>query len=109
MAGAKVGAEGAFNLPYRSDDAVRAGWDAIRSFATIKFLMDKILATDSELARSRPNVQAAVDASIEFARKSPDPKVENGLLNVICQRQRRPDAVLWRRGTGLGKIRREVE
>lgn len=85
VAGAKVGAEGAFNLPYRSDDAVRAwmGRDPIVRYK--KFLMDKKLATDSELAKIETDVQAAVDASIEFARKSPDPKVENGLLNVYAK------------------------
>jgi pyruvate dehydrogenase E1 component alpha subunit len=44
-----------------------------------KFLIERKLATDSELAKIETDVQAAVDASIEFARKSPDPKVENGL------------------------------
>lgn len=84
-AGAKVGVEGAFGLPYRSDEAVRAwmGRDPIVRYKT--FLLDKKLATADELAKLETDAQAAVDASIEFARKAPDPKPSDGLLNVYAK------------------------
>lgn len=85
VAGAKVGVDGAFGLPYRSDDAVRA-WMARDPIVRYKaFLLDKKLATESELAKIDTDAQAAVEASVEFARSSPDPKVENGLKNVYAK------------------------
>jgi len=84
-AGGKVGVDGAFGLPYRSDEAVKAwmGRDPILRYKN--FLLDRKLATDSELAKIETDAQVAVDASIEFARSSPDPKVENGLMNVYAK------------------------
>jgi pyruvate dehydrogenase E1 component alpha subunit len=84
-AGAKLGVEGAFGLPYRSDEAVRA-WmtrDPILRFKT--FLLERNLATESELAKIETDAQAVVDASVEFARSSPDPKPEAGLLHVYAE------------------------
>ncbi len=84
-AGAKIGANGAFGLPYRSDEAVRAwmGRDPIVRYRT--FLLDRKLATADELTKIETDAQAAVDASIEFARSSPDPKPSDGLLNVYAK------------------------
>ncbi len=84
-AGAKVGVEGAFGLPYRSDEAVRAwmGRDPIVRYKT--FLLDRKLATADELTKVETDAQAAVDASIEFARQAPDPKPSDGLLNVYAK------------------------
>lgn len=84
-AGAKVGVDGAFGLPYRSDEAVRAwmGRDPITRYKT--FLLEKNLATADELTKIETDAQAAVDASIEFARSSPDPKPSDGLLNVYAK------------------------
>jgi len=83
-AGAKIGVDGAFGLSYRSDEAVRQ-WMSRDPIARLKtFLLERKLATDSELARIGENAQAAVDASIEFARKGPDPKPEDGLKNVYA-------------------------
>jgi acetoin:2,6-dichlorophenolindophenol oxidoreductase subunit alpha len=84
-AGAKVGVDGAFGLPYRSDEAVRA-WmarDPIVRFKT--FLVERNLATADELTKVETDAQAAVDASIQFARSAPDPKVSDGLLNVYAK------------------------
>lgn len=83
-AGAKIGADGAFGLSYRSDEAVRQ-WMSRDPIVRLKtFLLERKLATESELARIDGDAQAAVDASIEFARKSPDPKAEDGLKNVYA-------------------------
>jgi acetoin:2,6-dichlorophenolindophenol oxidoreductase subunit alpha len=82
--GAKVGADGAFGLPYRSDEAVRQ-WMSRDPIVRVKtFLLEKQLATEAELARIESDAQAAVDASIEFARQSPDPKPQDGLKNVYA-------------------------
>lgn len=85
FAGAKVGTDGAFGMSYRSDQAVRQ-WMARDPIARFKtFLVEKKLATNSELAKIESDAQAAVDASIEFARTSPDPKPEDGLKNVYAK------------------------
>jgi acetoin:2,6-dichlorophenolindophenol oxidoreductase subunit alpha len=84
-AGAKIGVDGAFGLSYRADEAVRAwmGRDPIVRYKA--FLIDKKLATDAELTQIETDAQKAVDASIEFARSSPDPKPSDGLLNVYAK------------------------
>jgi len=85
VAGAKAGADGAFGLEYRSDEAVRQ-WmarDPIARFRT--FLLERKLASESELATIDAGAQRAVDASIEFARHSPDPRPEDGLKNVYAE------------------------
>jgi len=85
MGGAKVGVDGAFGLPYRSDQAVRQ-WMSRDPIARFKaFLLERKLAAESELVKIESDAQAAVDASIEFARRSPDPKPENGLKNVYAK------------------------
>ncbi len=84
-AGAKVGVDGAFGLPYRSDEAVRA-WMSRDPIVRYKnFLLDRKLVTADELTKIETDAQAAVDASIDFARKSPDPKPTDGLLNVYAK------------------------
>lgn len=84
VAGAKVGVDGAFGLPYRSDDAVRA-WMARDPIVRYKtFLLEKNLVADSDLAKIDTDAQAAVDASVAFARSSPDPKPADALKNVYA-------------------------
>jgi TPP-dependent pyruvate/acetoin dehydrogenase alpha subunit len=84
FAGGKVGMDGAMSLPYRSDDEVKQ-WmsrDPIVRYKT--WLLAKGLATESELSSLESKMQAAVDASIEFARKSSDPDPEAGVLNTYA-------------------------
>lgn len=83
-AGAKVSVDGAFGLPYRSDEAVRAwmGRDPIARYKA--FLLDKKLATADELTKIETDAQKAVDASVEFARSSPAPDPQDGLKNVYA-------------------------
>ena len=81
-------------LPYRTDEEVRQ-WmsrDPIPRYK--KWLLAKGLATEAELADIEKKNQAAVEASIEFARKSADPAPEAGVLNTYAKRRRRGDAVL---------------
>ena len=85
FAGSRVGQEGAMGLPYRTDDEVKQ-WmtrDPILRFK--KWLLAKALANEGELATIERNTQAAVDASIEFARSSPLPDAEAGVLNTYAK------------------------
>jgi TPP-dependent pyruvate/acetoin dehydrogenase alpha subunit len=82
FAGARVGEDGAFGIPYRTDDEVR-GWisrDPITRYH--RWLLAKELATDAELAEIAAETEAAVEASVEFARAGADPDPEAGVLNT---------------------------
>jgi TPP-dependent pyruvate/acetoin dehydrogenase alpha subunit len=82
FAGGRVGIDGAYGLPYRSDDEVKQ-WitrDPVARFKT--WLMAKNLATEGELSKIETDAQAAVEASIAFARQSKDPDPEAGVLNT---------------------------
>jgi TPP-dependent pyruvate/acetoin dehydrogenase alpha subunit len=84
FAGAKVGQEGAIGLPYRTDEEVRT-WmsrDPILRFQN--FLLERNLVAEADLTQIDTDTQAAVDASVEFARQSPLPDQEAGLLNVYA-------------------------
>jgi pyruvate dehydrogenase E1 component alpha subunit len=85
FAGAKVGVEGAFGLPYRQDAEVKTGMarDPISRFR--QFLLDRKLFTEAELTKIETDAQAAVDASVEFARNSPKTKPEDGVLHVYAK------------------------
>ncbi len=82
FAGGKVGQDGAMGLPYRTDDELR-GWisrDPIQRYT--RWLLAKDLASEAELASIDAETQAAVDASVEFARQGADPNPEAGVLNT---------------------------
>ncbi|MBI4460307.1 MAG: thiamine pyrophosphate-dependent dehydrogenase E1 component subunit alpha [Acidobacteria bacterium] len=96
--GAKVGVDGSFGLPYRSDEEVRQ-WMARDPIARFKvWLLEKKLATASELAKIEADTQAAVEASITFAlqSKAPDPKA--GVLNTRAGRAELATQFYDRRG-----------
>ena len=82
FAGGKVGQDGAFGIPYRTDDEVRA-WisrDPITRFK--RWLLEQGVATETELGEIDAATQAAVDASVEFARQGKVPDPESGVLNT---------------------------
>ncbi len=82
FAGGKVGQDGAFGIRYRTDDEVNA-WisrDPITRYK--RWLLAKDLATEAELAAIEAETQAAVDASVEFARQGKAPDPEAGVLNT---------------------------
>ncbi len=82
FAGARAGQDGATGLPYRTDDEVRA-WmtrDPIQRYK--RWLLAKGLAADAELAGIDEQAQAAVDASVKFAREGSDPDPAAGVLNT---------------------------
>ena len=84
FAGGRVGQDGAHGLPYRTDDELQQ-WisrDPIGRYKT--WLLAKDLVTEAELAKVDQDTQAAVDASIAFARQSADPAPEAGVLNTYA-------------------------
>lgn len=84
FAGARVGVDAAWKLPYRSDEEVRA-WMSRDPIVRFKgWMLDKKLAAASELARIETDAQAAVDAAVTFARASKKPDPETGLLNTYA-------------------------
>jgi pyruvate dehydrogenase E1 component alpha subunit len=85
FAGAKVGVDGAFGLPYRPDAEVRY-WmsrDPIALYRT--WLLDQKLMTQEELDAIDANVRKMVDGAMEFARNAPAAKPEDGILNVYAK------------------------
>ncbi len=82
FAGARVGQEGALRLPYRTDEEVRA-WmtrDPIQRYK--RWLVAKDLADEAALTEIESEAQAAVDASVEFARGGDDPDPTAGVLHT---------------------------
>ena len=85
FAGSRIGQDGAFGVPYRTDDEVRA-WmsrDPITRYK--RWLTAKDLATEAELEEIATTVQAAVDASVEFARQGEAPDPSAGVDNTHAQ------------------------
>jgi TPP-dependent pyruvate/acetoin dehydrogenase alpha subunit len=85
FAGGRVNQDAAMGLPYRTDEEVR-GWmsrDPLPRFK--KWILAKGLASEAELTDIEKKNQAAVEASIEFARKSADPAPEAGVLNTYAK------------------------
>jgi pyruvate dehydrogenase E1 component alpha subunit len=82
FAGGRLGVDGAFGLPYRSDEEVRQ-WisrDPIARYKT--WLLKKGLATADELGKIEADANRAVEASIAFARQSQDPDPAAGVLHT---------------------------
>ena len=85
FAGGRVAQDAAMGLPYRTDEEVRQ-WmsrDPIVRFK--KWVLARNLASEAELTEIEQKNQAAVEASIEFARKSADPAPEAGALNTYAK------------------------
>jgi TPP-dependent pyruvate/acetoin dehydrogenase alpha subunit len=85
FAGGRVSQDAAMGLPYRTDEEVR-GWmsrDPLPRFK--KWILAKGIASEAELTDIEKTNQAAVEASIEFARKSADPAPEAGVLNTYAK------------------------
>ncbi len=79
FAGAKLNVDGAFGLPYRSDDEVkqwmtRAPWLRFANLLTSKKIM-----TADEIKAIEKDVQAKVDASIVFAKQGSYPAPDEAL------------------------------
>jgi len=90
FAGAKVGVDGAFGLPYRTDAEVRAwmGRDPIVRFGA--WLLDKGIATQAEMDALKTKQANAYNASVDFALASPLTTPEDGAANVWAFSERVP-------------------
>jgi TPP-dependent pyruvate/acetoin dehydrogenase alpha subunit len=85
FAGGRTGQDGALGLPYRTDDEVKQ-WMSRDPIVRYKaWLTAKGVATDAELTKVEQDTRAAVDASVEFARKSALPEPEAGVLNTYAK------------------------
>jgi TPP-dependent pyruvate/acetoin dehydrogenase alpha subunit len=84
FAGGRVSQDGAMGLPYRSDEEVKQWMSRDPNVRYKNWLVAKGLASEAELAEIDNKAQAAVDASVEFARKSADPNPEDGVLNTYA-------------------------
>jgi TPP-dependent pyruvate/acetoin dehydrogenase alpha subunit len=84
FAGGRVGQNGALGLPYRTDEEVRQWMSRDPIVRYKKWLLAKGLVSEGDLAQIEKINQAAVDASIEFARTSADPAPEAGVLNTYA-------------------------
>jgi pyruvate dehydrogenase E1 component alpha subunit len=84
FAGGRPSQDGAMGLPYRSDDEVKQWMTRDPVVRYKNWLVAKGLAAENEIAGIDAKAQAAVDASIEFARKSADPNPEDGVLNTYA-------------------------
>ena len=85
FAGTKAGQDGALGLPYRTDEEVRA-WmtrDPISRYK--RWLLARDLAAEEELSEIESAAQAAVDASVEFARQGKDPDPAAGVLHTQAE------------------------
>jgi TPP-dependent pyruvate/acetoin dehydrogenase alpha subunit len=78
FAGAEVGVDGAFGLPYRTDDEVRAWLSRNPVVRYGNWLTEKGLFTSAELDALKKKAQTAFDDSIAFARSSPLPNGPDG-------------------------------
>jgi pyruvate dehydrogenase E1 component alpha subunit len=82
FSGAKAGADGAFGLPYRSDDETRQ-WMTKDPIVRYKnFLIDRKIATAEEIAALDKETQATVDATWVKARTEPKATGPMGLKNT---------------------------
>jgi pyruvate dehydrogenase E1 component alpha subunit len=83
--GARIGADGAFGLGYRSDRELR-DWmakDPIPRFR--RFLVTEKVLTEAQADEAVARVTQAVEDAAEFAKTQPLPKPEDGLLNVFAE------------------------
>jgi TPP-dependent pyruvate/acetoin dehydrogenase alpha subunit len=85
FAGGRVGQDGAMGLPYRADEEVRQWMSRDPIVRYKRWLLGKSLVTEVDLAKIDKDTQAAVEASIDFARKSADPVPEAGVLNTYAE------------------------
>lgn len=84
FSGSRQGEDGAFRIPYRTDDEVRA-WmsrDPITRYRS--WLTARGIADEAEFTSIDSRVQDAVDASVQYARNSPHPDPEAGVLHTYA-------------------------
>jgi len=84
FSGSREGEDGAFRIPYRTDEEVRAWMSRDPIVRYRNWMIAKDIATEAELAQVEAAVQKAVEESVAFARAGKDPAPEAGLLNTYA-------------------------
>jgi pyruvate dehydrogenase E1 component alpha subunit len=93
FAGSKVGVDGAFGLPYRSDEEVKQ-WMSRDPIVKMKnWLVEQKIATADELAKIDAAEKAACVKAWEDAKKGTQVKARDGLKNVWMNRD--VEATQW--------------
>lgn len=82
FSGSRAGEDGAFRIPYRTDDEVVAWMSRDPILRYQGWLQAKGILSEAELAAVDAEVKQAVDASVAFARAGSDPNPEAGVLNT---------------------------
>ena len=100
FAGGRVAQDAAMGLPYRSDEEVKQWMSRDPNVRFKSWLIAKGLASEAELSALDSKAQAAVEASIEFARKSADPNPEDGVLNTYANQAAEATQFYNRRNIG---------
>jgi TPP-dependent pyruvate/acetoin dehydrogenase alpha subunit len=100
FAGGRVAQDAAMGLPYRSDEEVKQWMSRDPNVRFKSWLIAKGLASEAELSALDSKAQAAVEASIEFARKSADPNPEDGVLNTYANQAAEATQFYNRRSIG---------
>jgi TPP-dependent pyruvate/acetoin dehydrogenase alpha subunit len=98
FSGSREGEDGAFRLPYRTDDEVRSWLSRDPIIRYKNFLIAKGIAGEEELAALDREIQEAVNASVEFARSSPHPAPEAGVLHTYASSAATPTQFYNHRG-----------
>lgn len=104
FAGAKLGQDGAFGLPYRSDAEIRT-WmtrDPIVRFKN--FLIDRKIATADEITKLEGDVTTAVTASWDIGRKGAKTTPEMGLQNTWADATLEATQFFNRKGTATAWV-----
>lgn len=101
FAGAAIGVDGAFGLPYRSDAEVKAwiGVDPIVKFGN--WLADQKIATADELTKIGADTKAACAKAWEDAKKGTQVKAEDGVKNVWMNRDVEATQFFDRKGAAV--------
>lgn len=85
FSGSREGEDGAFRIPYRTDEEVR-GWmtrDPVTRYRT--WLTETGTATPEELAQIDQEVDRTIADAVQFARSSRSPSPEAGLRNTYAR------------------------
>jgi pyruvate dehydrogenase E1 component alpha subunit len=82
FAGAKIGQDAAWGLPYRTDDEVKAWMSRDPIVRAEAFLKERGLLTQAELDANKAKARKDVDDAVDFARASPFPRPEDGAKQV---------------------------
>src|SRR5690606_9985538 len=82
FSGSRAGEDGAFRIPYRTDDEVMAWMSRDPILRYQGWLQAKGIMTEAEFAAIDEEVRQAVEASVAFARAGAPPDPDVGVLHT---------------------------